>query len=231
MEWKVFERGESSPEKTALRDPLARGAGEAEDAARAEWAEAIARTTRNVLDNWRIGGERVGEEDVLILLRQFTHAGILLERMSANGIRCAAGGAFLDSFECGDVLALGSFLASPSRDAKLARVLKSPIFSVSDDALRDIALHSPEGGNSRGESGFRCGGGCRVARGFRRRRVGLWNVCGGGAGGRRRVGFRRMICFRKFIATGRLFRVMRRRFRRLCGGGLRRICGRFWIRR
>ena len=145
VEWKVFERGESSPEKTALRDPLARGAGEAEDAARAEWADAIARTTRNVLDNWRIGGERVVEGDVLILLRQFTHAGILLERMSANGIRCAAGGAFLDSFECGDVLALGSFLASPSRDAKLARVLKSPMFSVSDDALRDIALHSPEG--------------------------------------------------------------------------------------
>ena len=147
LEWKVFEKPASSPDKTPMRNPLSRPPGAAEDPARAQWAEHVAQTTRKVLDSWRIGGGPVREEDILILLRQFTHAGILLEKMSANGIRCAVGGAFLDSFECADILALASFLASPSRDIKLARALKSPIFSLTDDALRDIALHSPENKN------------------------------------------------------------------------------------
>ena len=145
VEWKVFEKESARAELPPMRDPLARSPGEAQDPMRARWAEHIAETTADVLKNWRIEGKPVREEDILILLRQFTHAGILLEKMAARGIRCATGGAFLDTFECADVLALASFLASPSRDIKLARTLKSPIFSLTDDALRDIALHTEAG--------------------------------------------------------------------------------------
>ena len=145
VEWKVFEKESARADLPPMRDPLARSPGEAQDPMRARWAEHIAETTADVLKNWRIEGEPVREEDILILLRQFTHAGILLEKMAARGIRCAAGGAFLGAFECADVLALASFLASPSRDIKLARALKSPIFSLTDDALRDIALHAEAG--------------------------------------------------------------------------------------
>ena len=145
VEWKVFEKESARADLPPMRDPLARSPGEAQDPMRARWAEHIAETTADVLKNWRIEGEPVREEDILILLRQFTHAGILLEKMAARGIRCAAGGAFLGAFECEDVLALASFLASPSRDIKLARALKSPIFSLTDDALRDIALHAEAG--------------------------------------------------------------------------------------
>ena len=145
VEWKVFEKESARADLPPMRDPLARSPGETQDPMRARWAEHIAETTADVLKNWRIEGEPVREEDILILLRQFTHAGILLEKMAARGVRCAAGGAFLGAFECADVLALASFLASPSRDIKLARALKSPIFSLTDDALRDIALHAEAG--------------------------------------------------------------------------------------
>ena len=148
VEWKVFEKSASESggaESAALpRDPLARKAGAGGDSARARWAEHIAETTDRILQTWRIDGARIRERDVLILLRQFTHAGVLLEKMAARNIRCAAGGSFLGAFECGDVLALASFLASPARDAPLARALKSPVFSLSDDALRDVALHESE---------------------------------------------------------------------------------------
>ena len=144
VEWKVFEKESARADLPPMRDPLARSPGETQDPMRARWAEHIAETTADVLKNWRIEGKPVREEDILILLRQFTHAGILLEKMAARGIRCAAGGAFLGAFECADVLALASFLTSPSRDIKLARALKSPIFSLTDSALRDIAMHSDE---------------------------------------------------------------------------------------
>ena len=145
VEWKVFEKSapsESDSESAPMRNPLTRRPGESEDAARAHWAEHIAETVATVLRDWKIGSRPARPEDILILLRQFTHAGILLEKMTARGIRCASGGAFLNSFECADLLALASFLAAPARDLQLARALKSPIFSLSDDDLRDIALRS-----------------------------------------------------------------------------------------
>ena len=145
VEWKVFEKESARTRPPPMRDPLARKPGESDDPARAMWAEHVAETADNILRTWRIDGRPVRADDILILLRQFTHAGTLLEKMSARGIRCSVGGAFMRSFECADVLALASFLASPSRDMKLARVLRSPIFSLSGDDLRDIALHENGG--------------------------------------------------------------------------------------
>ena len=154
VEWMVFEKESSPAPAVRMRDPLARAPGESEDPMRARWAEHIAETTARVLREWRIDDKPVREDDILILLRQFTHAGVLLEKMSARGINCASGGAFIRETECADILDLAKFLASPTRDLPLARALKSPVFSLTDDALRDIALSSPndDGGTKNGDS-------------------------------------------------------------------------------
>ncbi len=71
-----------------------------------------------------------------------THAALLKDALAAQNMACAATGgktSFLDCFECADMVDLLAVLLSPKRDLPLARVLKSPLFALSDDALTIIA--------------------------------------------------------------------------------------------
>ena len=108
-------------------------------------ARQVADKTKEILQTWQVTDKdgtsrQCRPEDILILMPQKTHEEEVLSALAANNIPCAAQtGGFLRSFECADVLDLLSVLTSPGRDYSLARVLKSPLFSLSDDALTDIA--------------------------------------------------------------------------------------------
>ncbi len=126
---------------------------ESADEKPARRARTVAAKTAEILREWRLpqkNGEtqRCRPGDILILMPQLTHAAALTDALAAENISCAAAGggdSFLDSFECADILDLIAVLLSPEREYSLARVLKSPLFSLSDDSLAEIA--AAEGGS------------------------------------------------------------------------------------
>ena len=147
VEWHVYKAGddEKTKERLHIRNPL-REARYEKEPWREKWAATVAGRIAEIIGHRLImddGGERpCRPQDILILMPQLTHAALLKDALAAHGLACATTGggmSFLDCFECADILDLIAVLLSPKRDLPLARVLKSPICALSDEALAAIA--------------------------------------------------------------------------------------------
>ncbi len=79
--------------------------------------------------------------DVMILARQTTHFGDFMQALRTERIPSISAHEqnFLTSLEAADIIALLEFLQNPRRDDALAVVLRSPIYSLSDEQLWQIA--------------------------------------------------------------------------------------------
>ena len=161
VEWHPYSSSETAAKKNRrMRNPLLRPRRPSADAQQ-QRARLVAAKTREMLDGWRLrdgdGWRPVAASDILILLPRLTHAPAQIDALSAEGIDCAVSGGrgakFLESFECADILDLLAVLLSPGRDLPLARVLKSPVFSMSDDTLADIVF-SESDSDSKTDSEF-----------------------------------------------------------------------------
>ena len=132
-----------------LRDPLVDSIAEDEERARAEEARAVSHRIRDIVGHWAIdaggGARRARFGDVMLLLRTRRHVMAFEEAFRAQGIPYVTSrkGGLLDRLEVLDVEALLRFLVAPFSDLDLARVLRSPLFSATDDELLLIARAAP----------------------------------------------------------------------------------------
>ncbi len=88
------------------------------------------------------GKERPAEyRDIMVLVRRRTHLRVYEYALRARGIPFLTSrrGGLLDTLEAEDIQALLTFLITPFSDLDLARALRSPVFSCSDDDLMEIA--------------------------------------------------------------------------------------------
>ena len=112
-------------------------------------AENVARTIKHWLDSGEViegKGRRLRPGDVLVLVRKrdrFVHA---LSRSLKNKNVPVAGADRLSlpaHIAVQDLTALGRFLLQPEDDLSLAAVLRSPIFSLTEDILFELAAGRP----------------------------------------------------------------------------------------
>ena len=109
-------------------------------------AEQIAKTILRLREN-RLPIEEDGRRrgfqwrDAMILARQTTHFPAFLQALRKAGIPSisAREQSFLTSLEAADLIALLEFLQNPYRDDALAQVLRSPMYSLTDEQLLTIA--------------------------------------------------------------------------------------------
>ena len=138
--------GKKSKTRIKLRQPLT---AEAEDnPQRQQWALEVATACADAIGKWQIqDGDnarpcRAG--DILILLRQMTHSAMIIKELAKRGIGCQTSGGnakLADRFAAADLLDAAAVLLFPGRDLPLARVLKSPLFLLTDDELQQIAVN------------------------------------------------------------------------------------------
>ncbi|MDZ7594609.1 MAG: UvrD-helicase domain-containing protein [Thiobacillus sp.] len=126
-----------------LRNPLTTPQPEADDRAVHEEARQFAQVLRDeVLGRWGVtdktGTLRAARPgDVMALVRKRTHLHLYERELEAARIPFITSrrGGLLHALEAQDVVALIETLLLPHDDLKLAHVLKSPVFSCSDDDL------------------------------------------------------------------------------------------------
>lgn len=97
-----------------------------------------ARIHELVAQRWKTAqGHALSYADILILLRNRTHAAPLEQALSEAGIPYAGSsrGRLLETAEAQDLIALLRVLDSPFRDLDLAQVLRSPLFHWNDVRL------------------------------------------------------------------------------------------------
>ena len=125
---------------TGLRNPLQTPALENENDLRRAEGDQLAQVL------WRMRQERgLQWNEMMLLVKKRVHLGTYESALRAAGIPFISDkrGGLLQALEVADMIALLNFLMTPAADLALAHVLKSPIFSASDDDL--IALASDRG--------------------------------------------------------------------------------------
>ncbi|MCU6432775.1 UvrD-helicase domain-containing protein [Undibacterium sp. Jales W-56] len=123
-----------------LRNPFTTPLIEDEDSRRLEEGRQIAQAL--LLARRQIAGLRWSE--VMLLVRRRTHLSSYENALREAGIPFVSSrrGGLLDALEVADLLALLEFLMTPGDNRALAHILKSPIFSASDDDLIVLAQRS-----------------------------------------------------------------------------------------
>ena len=95
-------------------------------------------------------------QDVMVLSRKRERLGLMQTELDTLGIAAQQPEktSLIEMPEVQDIVALVDALVSPGHDLSFARALKSPLFSVSDDALLQWALHMRQvrGMRSQGET-------------------------------------------------------------------------------
>ncbi len=131
-----------------LRNPLTTRREESEDARRRDEGEQIAQAlwyARAELTVPQGSGSRSLEwSDVILLVKKRIHLGAYESALRAAGIPFLSDkrGGLLESLEISDLIALLTFLITPSDARALGHALKSPIFGASDDDLIILAQRS-----------------------------------------------------------------------------------------
>jgi ATP-dependent helicase/nuclease subunit A len=129
----------------ALRNPLTRARPGAAGGARTTEAGAVAERIRGIVGCWRIayeGGTRPARwSDVMILVRTRRHLPDFEAALRERGIPFLTSrhGGLLDRLESIDLQSLLRFLVTPFADLDLARALRSPLFSCTDNDLIALA--------------------------------------------------------------------------------------------
>ncbi|HJV76460.1 MAG TPA: UvrD-helicase domain-containing protein [Noviherbaspirillum sp.] len=130
------------PAGFTLRDPLVHPREEEEDARRLDEGRAVARAISKAMRELAASrGSAVTWSDVMLLVKKRTYLTAYESALREAGIPFISDkrGGLLESLEVADLIALLSFLITPGDNRALAHVLKSPIFSASDDDLIALA--------------------------------------------------------------------------------------------
>ncbi|WP_199724729.1 UvrD-helicase domain-containing protein [Noviherbaspirillum saxi] len=125
-----------------LRDPLTEAREEEEDARRVDEGSAVARAIQAAMAELAASQERPAKwSDVMLLVKKRSYLSAYESALRAAGIPFVSDkrGGLLESLEVADLIALLSFLITPGDNRAIAHVLKSPIFSASDDDLIVLA--------------------------------------------------------------------------------------------
>ncbi len=148
-----------------MRNPLreAKRAARPEEQAEAE-GRRIARCLRELLPAVRVaepgGGSReAGLGDVLLLMPSRANSRPMIDALIAAGMPCSAIGSVnrLRDLECRDVVALLKSIYDPGYGLAVAHVLRSPVFSATEDDLWAVR-----------QAGLGGKGGCDWVRGLRK---------------------------------------------------------------
>ncbi|MGZ8257402.1 MAG: UvrD-helicase domain-containing protein, partial [Gallionella sp.] len=128
-----------------LRNPLTDAYPDIEEGARELEAQGFAAKLSSMVGSWQVHAEQGTRAlqwgDIMVLVRRRTHLKIYEQALRAQHIPYLTSrrGGLLDTLEASDIQALLTFLMTPFADLQLAHVLRSPIFSCSDDELMRIA--------------------------------------------------------------------------------------------
>jgi len=134
---------------TTLRNPLLQAYPDREEGARELEAQAFAAKLFSVVGSWQVHAEGAVRPlawgDIMELVRSRTHLKIYEQALRARHIPFLTSrrGGLLDTLESSDIQALLTFLMTPFADLQLAQVLRSPLFSCSDDDLMSIVGARP----------------------------------------------------------------------------------------
>ena len=139
-------RDKQTPEPTQWRNPLLTPRPEQEQKVYQQEAEQICDTIQNIVASRYLiqadGQQRcLNHGDILILLRNRTHAGVYEAALTKAGIPYLGTerGTLLATQEAKDITALLQTLVMPFHNVSLATVLRSPVFAVSDADLMLLA--------------------------------------------------------------------------------------------
>ncbi|MBZ0105260.1 MAG: UvrD-helicase domain-containing protein [Sulfuricella denitrificans] len=149
----LAEKSVASVEKEdgrVLRNPLQQAREEDEDMRHEQEAGQVAEQIAAMVGKSLIMDEKIGTRpaeyrDFMLLVRGRTWLASYERKLRAARIPYLSSrqGGLLDTLECSDMVALLEFLVTPFADLKLAQVLRSPVFSCSDDDLVGLAVQTP----------------------------------------------------------------------------------------
>ncbi len=129
-----------------LRNPLTEAREEADSGAREGEAGQFAATISDIVETWSVqesdGSTRYATYgDIMVLVRKRTHLRIYEAALREKNIPFLTSrrGGLLETLEAEDIQALLMFLIAPFADLQLAQVLRSPMFSCSDNDLMQLA--------------------------------------------------------------------------------------------
>jgi len=133
-----------------LRNPLTTPLAEEQNGAREIEAEQFAARIADIVANWSVQDDgklrRAEYRDIMVLVRKRLHLRVYEHALRVRHIPFLTSrrGGLLDTLEAEDIQALLTFLITPFADLELAQVLRSPIFSCSDEDLMLIAEKGQE---------------------------------------------------------------------------------------
>ena len=146
------EKAVAEEEVSELRNPLLQARDEADSGAREGEAAQFAEKVAEIVAQWSVldkDGQprRASYGDIMVLVRKRTHLRTYEAALREKNIPFLTSrrGGLLDTLEAEDIQALLMFLIAPFADLQLAQVLRSPIFSCSDDDLMQLAQLQIEG--------------------------------------------------------------------------------------
>ena len=140
MDWPAQSQQAAGLEPPVWRDSLNQPQAEPEEALRTLEARQVARWIAGQV--FSTDHTVLAPRDVMVLARKRAALGPLHDELRSLGVPSQIGQK-TPLFECcevQDIVALLDVLVSEQHDLSLARVLKSPLFGVSDDALIELAL-------------------------------------------------------------------------------------------
>jgi ATP-dependent helicase/nuclease subunit A len=140
----LAEKTEASSEAITLRNPLIEAYPDREEGARELEATQFADKLFSIVGQWHIHSDKgvrpVEWSDIMVLVRRRTHLKIYEQALRAKHIPYLTSrrGGLLDTLEASDIQALLTFIMTPFADLQLAHVLRSPLFSCSDEDLMSL---------------------------------------------------------------------------------------------
>ncbi|MBI1396340.1 MAG: AAA family ATPase [Betaproteobacteria bacterium] len=141
--------GDAPEESNGLRNPLLHGPPDADERVRELEGHAVARRILEIVGRWQIrdgvGKRSARFDDIMLLVRNRTHLLAFEHALRAAGVPYVTSrrGGLLDRLEITDIQSLLRFLITPFSDLDLARALRSPLFSCTDDDLMLLASRAP----------------------------------------------------------------------------------------
>jgi len=140
------EKTVAEQEFLALRNPLLEARDEADSGARAGEAAQFAEKVGEIVTQWSVLDKdgkprRASYGDIMVLVKKRTYLRTYEAALREKNIPFLTSrrGGLLETLEAEDIQALLMFLIAPFADLQLAQVLRSPIFSCSDEDLMQLA--------------------------------------------------------------------------------------------
>ncbi|HQS57827.1 MAG: hypothetical protein B7Y56_05485 [Gallionellales bacterium 35-53-114] len=140
------EKSAAEQEGFELRNPLLQARDEADSGAREGEAALFAEKVAEIVAQWSVldaqgQPRRASYGDIMVLVKKRTHLRIYEAALREKNIPFLTSrrGGLLDTLEAEDLQVLLMFLIAPFADLQLAQVLRSPIFSCSDEDLMQLA--------------------------------------------------------------------------------------------